>query len=334
MARPDAAEPVGRRREPPWRRRRVQIATRALRLWADRLVPDPALPAAAAGAERVLSGEDASHHSRSRRHGLARRKPVGRRGTDARPGAPRARGAASLRFSPSIPPQSPVAWSNFITGMDAGGHGIFDFIHRDAPTMTPYLSTSRAIESDRALTVGQMASAAGGRLCRAAAPRTSFLGKRSKSAACRPRSSAYRPISRPRAPPASSFPAWARRTSWATTERFVLHVGSLRILGPEHRRGDVYHVEVVDNMVRAQLSDRAHPFLGQGPEKPTADLTIFLDPEQPDPQARRRRRGARAAGRRVERLGARLLRPVSDPAPAGPGPLLSEAGPAAARTST
>ncbi len=43
----------------------------------------------------------------------------------------------------SVPPQSPVAWSNFITGLDPGGHGIFDFIHRDPKTMAPYLSTSR-----------------------------------------------------------------------------------------------------------------------------------------------------------------------------------------------
>lgn len=43
----------------------------------------------------------------------------------------------------SIPPQSPVAWSTFITGLDPGGHGIFDFIHRDPKTMTPYLSTTR-----------------------------------------------------------------------------------------------------------------------------------------------------------------------------------------------
>lgn len=34
----------------------------------------------------------------------------------------------------SNPPQSPVAWSNFITGMNPGGHGIFDFIHRDPVT--------------------------------------------------------------------------------------------------------------------------------------------------------------------------------------------------------
>lgn len=42
----------------------------------------------------------------------------------------------------SIPPQSPVAWSNFITGLDSGGHGIFDFLHRHPDTMIPYLSTS------------------------------------------------------------------------------------------------------------------------------------------------------------------------------------------------
>jgi predicted AlkP superfamily phosphohydrolase/phosphomutase len=37
-------------------------------------------------------------------------------------------------FSPlgtSIPPQSPVAWANFINGDGPGSHGIFDFIHRD-----------------------------------------------------------------------------------------------------------------------------------------------------------------------------------------------------------
>src|SRR5437660_1275528 len=43
----------------------------------------------------------------------------------------------------SIPPQSPVAWSNLITGMNAGGHGIFDFIHRDPKTFQLYFSTSR-----------------------------------------------------------------------------------------------------------------------------------------------------------------------------------------------
>jgi len=54
----------------------------------------------------------------------------------------------------SIPPQSPVAWSNFITGMDPGGHGIFDFIHRDPSTYTPLFSAADVIEPERTLSLG------------------------------------------------------------------------------------------------------------------------------------------------------------------------------------
>lgn len=49
------------------------------------------------------------------------------------------------KLGTSVPPQSPVAWSNFITGRDAGTHGIFDFVHRDPKTMVPYLSTSKVV---------------------------------------------------------------------------------------------------------------------------------------------------------------------------------------------
>ncbi len=49
----------------------------------------------------------------------------------------------------SIPPQSPVAWSNFITGADPGVHGIFDFIHRDPTRQAePYFSTNRIVEGE------------------------------------------------------------------------------------------------------------------------------------------------------------------------------------------
>lgn len=42
----------------------------------------------------------------------------------------------------SIPPQTPVAFASIITGLNPGGHGIFDFIHRDPKTMQPFFSTS------------------------------------------------------------------------------------------------------------------------------------------------------------------------------------------------
>lgn len=54
----------------------------------------------------------------------------------------------------SVPPQSPVAWSDFAVGASAGVHGIFDFIHRDPETMTPYLSTSRISAPANTLGVG------------------------------------------------------------------------------------------------------------------------------------------------------------------------------------
>lgn len=55
----------------------------------------------------------------------------------------------------SIPPQSPVAWSNFITGMNPGGHGIFDFLHRDPNTMTPITSTSATEGAARTIKIGK-----------------------------------------------------------------------------------------------------------------------------------------------------------------------------------
>lgn len=47
----------------------------------------------------------------------------------------------------SNPPQSPVAWSNFVTGMNPGGHGIFDFMHRDTETYAP-ISSATAVTGD------------------------------------------------------------------------------------------------------------------------------------------------------------------------------------------
>jgi len=65
--------------------------------------------------------------------------------------------AAEGDFKPlqtMMAPQSPVAWSTFITGMDPGGHGIYDFVHRDPKTMFPYLSMSRAVPAGRSLGIG------------------------------------------------------------------------------------------------------------------------------------------------------------------------------------
>ena len=54
----------------------------------------------------------------------------------------------------TMPPQSPVAWSSFITGTEPGEHGIFDFVHRDAATLQPFSSMSRNEEPEFTLPLG------------------------------------------------------------------------------------------------------------------------------------------------------------------------------------
>ena len=55
----------------------------------------------------------------------------------------------------STPPQSPVAWSSFITGLDPGQHGVFDFIHRDPKTLKPFLSTARTQADAPKIVIGR-----------------------------------------------------------------------------------------------------------------------------------------------------------------------------------
>jgi len=62
----------------------------------------------------------------------------------------------------SQPPQSPVAWASFITGMDPGGHAIFDFIHRSPESYGPYLSTSSTQAATRVLHLGDFNIPLGG----------------------------------------------------------------------------------------------------------------------------------------------------------------------------
>ncbi len=56
----------------------------------------------------------------------------------------RDRGSFS-RLETTTPPQSPSAWSTFITGLDPAQHGVFDFVERDPLTQRTYLSMAGTI---------------------------------------------------------------------------------------------------------------------------------------------------------------------------------------------
>ena len=55
----------------------------------------------------------------------------------------------------SLPPQTPVAWSNFTTGMDPGGHGIFDFFNRDPKTYFPVFSATETSGASKTIRIGK-----------------------------------------------------------------------------------------------------------------------------------------------------------------------------------
>jgi predicted AlkP superfamily phosphohydrolase/phosphomutase len=49
-------------------------------------------------------------------------------------------------LTPPVPPQTPVSWTSFATGLDPGGHQIFDFLKRDPADMTPTFAVAEERE--------------------------------------------------------------------------------------------------------------------------------------------------------------------------------------------
>ena len=55
----------------------------------------------------------------------------------------------SGRVATTSPAQTPVAWSTFATGVNPGGHGIFDFLRRDPKNYRPDIGLSRYVQGQR-----------------------------------------------------------------------------------------------------------------------------------------------------------------------------------------
>ena len=180
----------------------------------------------------------------------------------------------------SMPPQSPVAWSNFITGLDAGGHGIFDFVHRDPDTMIPYLSTSRAEPSNKKMKLGkyQIPLAADKvELLRYGQPFWELLEKRGihttvvrMPANFPPSGSAHRELSGMGTP---DILGTYGTFSYYTTDPFTW-------AGKDVSGGKVYNVGIDDGVVHGTLYGPTNPFLVDA-AKIAAPFTVYVDPDEP-----------------------------------------------------
>jgi predicted AlkP superfamily phosphohydrolase/phosphomutase len=177
----------------------------------------------------------------------------------------------------SFPPQSPVAWSNFITGLDSGGHGIYDFVHRDPETMTPYLSTSQPAEPGRTLTIGKWSiplSGGGMELLRHGTPFWEVLEDNGVPATIirmpanfPPSGTAHRELSGMGTPDIVGSPGFY--TFFTTQpERITAATESY-----------IERVRVRNNVVEAELHGPPNPLLVE-PEELTAPFTVYVDPDE------------------------------------------------------
>lgn len=196
----------------------------------------------------------------------------------------------------TMPPLSPVAWSTFITGMDPGGHGIFDFLHRDPETMQPVFAMSHTAGAERSVKIGRwqipLSSA------------TIELLRKGRT---------FWEILEDEGIPTTVFRMPVNFPPVQTSGRALSGMGTPDVLGtpgtfsyytdfpPDNARsisgGNVYTVELIDNRVEAKLigpknsfrltPKKKHRFrstkLGKEDyEHPdmTVDFTVYVDPDQ------------------------------------------------------
>ncbi|HXI02896.1 MAG TPA: alkaline phosphatase family protein [Candidatus Saccharimonadales bacterium] len=194
-----------------------------------------------------------------------------------------ARLAAQGSFTPlgtAIPPQSPVAWSNFITGMDAGGHGIFDFIARDPKTMLPYLSTSTTEGSERNLTIGKWKIPLSGGKVELLRHGEAFWDVLERAGI---RTTIMRmPANFPPSGTASyELSGMGTPDILGTYGTFSFYTTDPQPwAGRSLSGGKVYDVFVLDNVVNAKLYGPDNPFLVKK-EKLSLDFTVYIDPTEP-----------------------------------------------------
>lgn len=176
----------------------------------------------------------------------------------------------------SIPPQSPVAWSNLITGLNPGEHGIFDFIHRDPATLLPYLSTSKIEAPERTLSMGSWVlplSSGKARLLRHGKAFWEFLAERDIPATIFRIPANFPPVKSK----ARTFAGMGTPDMLGTYGTFSFYTDDPPYNADEIAGGRVYPVRVENSQVSAQLVGPPNTFKkGQPPA--TIDFTVWVDP--------------------------------------------------------
>ncbi|MDA1272737.1 MAG: alkaline phosphatase family protein [Verrucomicrobia bacterium] len=197
----------------------------------------------------------------------------------------------------TMPPQSPVAWSTFITGMDPGGHGIFDFIHVNQAKMSPYSSMAEADEGGPSIDIGSWSFPTSGgdvRLLRKGKTFWQMLGDRGL------RSTIFRmPVNFPPVKaPGKALSGMGTPDILGSLGTFSFYTNQRRDWPPVVAGGEIYQVDIKNNKMDAQLHGPANSFRrfpteeslklsrkGKAVEiqyehpQMTQDFVVYLDPK-------------------------------------------------------
>ena len=184
-----------------------------------------------------------------------------------------------LPLQTSIPPQSPVAWSNFIVGTDPGGHAIFDFVHRDPVRYLPEFSGSRTEEARKTVRLGKL-----------------VLPLQGGEVKLMRKGKAFWQILEENDIPATVFKIPSNYPPARTKQRTISGMGTPDIRGSygyfsyyttdskeikeDVGGGEIFEVNIMDNKIEASLPGPINTFNKDRP-KSSIDFEVFIDPVNP-----------------------------------------------------
>jgi predicted AlkP superfamily phosphohydrolase/phosphomutase len=184
-------------------------------------------------------------------------------------------GGDSRPLGTTNPPLSPVAWATFTTGVNPGGHGIFDFVHRDPETMTPYLSTTRAEAPGQTIKLGDWViplSSGKIRLLREGKPFWQTLEERGI-----PTRIVHAPANFPAEGAGHQLSGMGTPDLQGTYGVYSFFTTDTSMKAGAQSGGEVFHVRMANHRVNAKLLGPRNTFRADAPQS-GADFTVFVDP--------------------------------------------------------
>lgn len=189
-----------------------------------------------------------------------------------------AREGGFIPLATSTPPQSPVAWSDFITGTDPGGHGIFDFVALDREKLEVVPSTTRIDPAARSpLEIGRWRiplAAEQPRLLRDGVPFWQLLEQRGVRTTLVSMPANYPPVGSG----TRELSGMGTPDLRGTAGIFSFYTDDPELRGGSVPGGTIYPVRAVRQRVRAELEGPLNELV-QGSPRARVPFTLTVDPD-------------------------------------------------------